>query len=151
MPAVKEAAATFGKAQGIEVQVEAGPLPAWKDKAMKDADIIFSGFEVMMSDFIEALPDIDPSTVQPLYLRASAILVRPGNPKTIGGVQALLEPGHRILVVMARASKACGRMSPAGSAASPTSKRFAPISRRSPRTAPTPGRRGSRTVRSTPG
>ncbi|MFC5505687.1 substrate-binding domain-containing protein [Bosea massiliensis] len=99
MPAMKEAAATFGKAQGIEVQVEAGPLPAWKDKATKDADMIFSGSEVMMSDFIEAMPGIDPSTVQPLYLRASAILVRPGNPKKVGGVKTLLEPGHSILVV----------------------------------------------------
>lgn len=93
------AAAAFGKAEGVAVQVESGLLPAWKEQAAKDADMIFSGSEVMMSDFIEALPDIDAATVQPLYLRPSAILVRPGNPRGIGGVRDLLTPGHRILVV----------------------------------------------------
>ena len=93
------AAAAFGQAEGVAVQVESGLLPAWKEQAAKDADMIFSGSEVMMSDFIEALPDIDAATVQPLYLRPSAILVRPGNPRGIGGVRDLLTPGHRILVV----------------------------------------------------
>jgi hypothetical protein len=58
--------------------VTAGPTPEWIDSARQNADLIFSGSEVMMSDFIAAMPDIDPKTVEPLYLRASAILVRPG-------------------------------------------------------------------------
>ena len=31
LPAVKEAAETFGKARGIDVQVTAGPKPCWID------------------------------------------------------------------------------------------------------------------------
>jgi accessory colonization factor AcfC len=33
------------------------------------------------------------------YLRKTAILVRPGNPAHIKGLQDLMQPGHRILVV----------------------------------------------------
>lgn len=99
LPAMKEAAAAFGKAHAIDVVVTTGPTPQWIDKAKNDADLIFSGSEVMMSDFIKAMPDINPSSVKPLYLRAAAILVRPGNPAHIDGLSDLLKPGHRILVV----------------------------------------------------
>ncbi|MBS7813097.1 substrate-binding domain-containing protein [Roseococcus pinisoli] len=99
LPAMREAAAAFGRAEGLEVRVTAGPTPAWIERARADADLVFSGSEVMMSDFIAALPEIDPASVVPLYLRPSAILVRPGNPGRIGGVADLLRPGHRILVV----------------------------------------------------
>lgn len=100
LPAMREAAVTFGKSAGVDVQVTAGPTPQWLPQAKQDADLIFSGSEVMMSDFIAAMPDqIDPATVTPLYLRPSAILVRPGNPQHIAGIADLLQPGHRILVV----------------------------------------------------
>lgn len=99
LPAMKEAAAAFGQAHGIQVDVVAGPTPQWIDQAKANADLIFSGSEVMMSDFITALPSIDTQTVQPLYLRPAAILVRPGNPGHITGVADLLKPGHRVLVV----------------------------------------------------
>ncbi len=99
LPAMKEAAAVFGKAHGIAVDVTAGPTPQWIEHARMDADLVFSGSETMMSDFIAALPTIDPASVQPLYLRPAAILVRPGNPGHIAGVTDLLKPGHRILVV----------------------------------------------------
>jgi accessory colonization factor AcfC len=100
MPAMKEAAATFGAAHNITVDVTAGPTPAWLEKAKGDADVIFSGSETMMTDFIGALGDrIDTSTVKPLYLRAAAILVRPGNPSHITGIKELMKPGHRVLVV----------------------------------------------------
>ena len=98
-PAMKEAAATFAKARNIHVEVTAGPTAEWKALANKDADLIFSGSESMMTDFLAAFPDLDPATVRPLYLRPSAILVRPGNPKRIKGVGDLLAPGRRILVV----------------------------------------------------
>jgi accessory colonization factor AcfC len=68
LPAMKEAAAVFGQAHGIDVQVTAGPTPQWIDHAKSDADLIFSGSEVMMSDFITAIPEIDPATVHPLFL-----------------------------------------------------------------------------------
>ncbi|TCZ53396.1 substrate-binding domain-containing protein [Roseicella aquatilis] len=99
LPAMREAAEAFGRARGIDVQVTAGPTPAWIERARADADMVFSGSEAMMSDFIAAMPDIDPASVVPLYLRPAAILVRPGNPGRIGGVADLLRPGHRILVV----------------------------------------------------
>ena len=98
-PAMKEAAEAFSKARNIQVEVTAGPTPDWKAQAGKDADLIFSGSEAMMTDFLAAFPDLDPASVRPLYLRPSAILVRPGNPKHIKGVQDLLTPGRRILVV----------------------------------------------------
>jgi len=53
----------------------------------------------MMSDLLAALPDLNAATVTPLCLRASAILVRPGNPAHIAGIADLLKPEHRILVV----------------------------------------------------
>jgi accessory colonization factor AcfC len=96
---MKEAAAEFGRTHDVNVDVVAGPTPQWIDKAKADADLIFSGSEVMMSDFITMLPDIDQASVKPLYLRPAAILVRPGNPGHIGGIADLLKPGHRILVV----------------------------------------------------
>ncbi len=81
------------------MEVTAGPLPQWQAAAKSDADLVFSGSETMMSDFLVALPDLDPATVMPLYLRPSAILVRPGNPAHVIGLLDLLKPGHRILVV----------------------------------------------------
>lgn len=99
-PAMKEAAKTFSKKTGREVQVVSGPTAEWIERAKANADVIYSGSETMMSDFITAMDGrIVASEVQPLYLRASAILVRKGNPKTIRGLEDLLRPGHRILVV----------------------------------------------------
>ncbi len=100
MPAMKEAAAAFGTAHGITVEVTAGPTPAWIEKAKADADLVFSGSETMMTDFVGAFGgQLDPAAVQPLYLRPAAILVRPGNPGRIAGFKDLLRPGHRVLVV----------------------------------------------------
>lgn len=100
-PAMREAAKVFASKKGINVEVNAGPTPTWKEQALKDADLIFSGAEHMMTDFVQKdLPDlIDTSTIRTLYLRPSAILVRPGNPKGIKSVKDLAKPGVRILVV----------------------------------------------------
>jgi accessory colonization factor AcfC len=99
LPAMKDAAAQFQKQTGIAVDVTAGPTPQWIAQARSDADLVFSGSEVMMSDFLLSLPDLDPASVKPLYLRPAAILVRPGNPAHITGVADLMKPGHHILVV----------------------------------------------------
>lgn len=101
LPAMREAAKVFGANKRIVVEITAGPTPVWKDQGMKDADLIFSGSEYMMTDFVRKdLPGlIDTSTIRTLYLRPSAILVRPGNPKGIKGVQDLVKPGTKILVV----------------------------------------------------
>jgi accessory colonization factor AcfC len=100
-PAMREAAKIFGDKKGIRVDIIAGPTPSWKEQAMKDADLVFSGSESMMTDFVRReLPGlIDASTIRTLYLRPSAILVRPGNPKQIRGVKDLARPGIKILVV----------------------------------------------------
>jgi len=100
-PAMREAAKVFGERKGMKVEITAGPTPVWKDRAMKDADLIFSGSEYMMTDFAQKdLPAlIDRSTIRTLYLRPSAILVRPGNPKGIKGIKDLAKTGVRILVV----------------------------------------------------
>jgi accessory colonization factor AcfC len=99
-PAMKEAAKAFGAAHHVDVIVVAGPTPKWLDMAKSNADLIFSGAETMMSDFQAAMPtEIDAATVEPLYLRPAAILVRPGNPDHITGITDLFKPGHHILVV----------------------------------------------------
>ncbi len=99
-PAVKEAAAVFEKQTGIKVEVTSGPTPEWIAKAKTDADIIYSGSETMMTDFVLALDGrVNESEVRPLYLRPLSILVRPGNPKRITGVKDILNPGIKVLVV----------------------------------------------------
>jgi len=99
-PAMKEAAEVFGKANSIRVEVTAGPTGQWLPKAKTDADLIYSGSEYMMTDFIHLMEGrLDASTVTPLYLRPSAILVRPGNPKSIRHFTDLLKTGMKVLVV----------------------------------------------------
>jgi accessory colonization factor AcfC len=99
-PAIREAAMQFAAAHGIKISVTAGPTGKWIDAAKSDADLIYSGSETMMTDFIDAMGgELVASTVTPLYLRVSAILVRPGNPKHIKGFSDLLAPGIKILIV----------------------------------------------------
>lgn len=53
-----------------------------------------------MTDFVIAMEGrIDETEVMPLYLRPYAILVRPGNPKKISGVQDILRRDIKVLVV----------------------------------------------------
>lgn len=100
LPAVKEAAEAFGKVAGVKVEVTGGPTDQWLAKARDDADVVFSGAEYMMTDLVKAMEGrIDESTVASLYLRPSAILVRPGNPKGIKDLPDLAKPGVKVLVV----------------------------------------------------
>lgn len=110
LPAMKEAAAAFGRAHGVTVQVTGGPTPQWLSRARGDADVIFSGAENMMTDFVKQLGDtsggrgapvgrIVESTIRPLYLRPVAMLVRPGNPRKLRRFEDLLRPGVKVLVV----------------------------------------------------
>ena len=99
-PAMKEAAAAFEKQHGTKVEVTAGPTPTWLEKAKQNADVVYSGSETMMTDFIVAMDGrIVEQTIIPLYLRPLSILVRPGNPKKVSGFKSLLQPGIKILVV----------------------------------------------------
>lgn len=100
LPAMKEAAASFGSKYNLTVEVTGGPTEQWIEQAKFDSDRIFSGSETMMTDFIAALGGlVDSADVIPLYLRPSTILVRPGNPANIRGLKDLMTPGHKILVV----------------------------------------------------
>jgi len=54
-PAMKEAAQTFGKKATTRVEVVAGPTGAWLEKAKAEGDVIYSGSEVMMTDFVAAM------------------------------------------------------------------------------------------------
>ncbi|HEY0970185.1 MAG TPA: substrate-binding domain-containing protein [Gemmatimonadales bacterium] len=104
LPAMRDAAAAYGAARGVHVEVTGGPAPRWLEKARADADVIYSGSEHMMTDFVRLLGDstpgrIDATTITPLYLRPAAILVRKGNPKGIRRFEDLLRPGTRVLVV----------------------------------------------------
>ena len=99
-PAMREAAAAFERAGGAKIEVVAGPTPQWLPQAKTDADLVFSGSETMMTDFVVALePQLSHREVTPLYLRPLAMLVRPGNPRRIRSFQDLLRPGTSILVV----------------------------------------------------
>lgn len=99
-PAMREAAETYARIHGREVTVVAGPTPQWLADAKLNADVVFSGSETMMTDFVTAMEGrIEAADVEPLYLRRAAILVRPGNPDGIEGMVDLFEPGHRIVVV----------------------------------------------------
>lgn len=98
-PAMLEASKQFQQRTGIVVDVTAGPTPKWVDQAKQNADIIYSGSEAMMSDFENMFTDqIVKTTVEPLYLRPAAIVVRPGNPKNIRGFKDLAAKNHKILV-----------------------------------------------------
>lgn len=99
-PAMKEAASAFEKTTGTKVEVTAGPTGQWLAKAKTDADVIYSGSETMMTDFVNALEgQLSHFDVTPLYLRPMSILVRPGNPKGVKGFKDLLHSGLKILVV----------------------------------------------------
>lgn len=98
-PAMKELAARFAKAHGHTVEVTAGPTGTWLANAKTDADIIFSGSENMMTGFVQTFEGmIETSTIEPIYIRPSAILVRKGNPKAITGLRDLAKPGIKVLV-----------------------------------------------------
>jgi accessory colonization factor AcfC len=99
-PAMKEAAAAFERAGGAKIEVVAGPTPQWLPQAKADADLVYSGSETMMTDFVVALePQLSHRELTPLYLRPLAMLVRPGNPRRIRSLEDLLRPGTSILVV----------------------------------------------------
>lgn len=99
-PAMKEAAEVFSKTRGVRVEVTAGPTDKWIAEARQDADIIFSGSEYMKTEFVKAMEGrIAEETIDALYIRPSAILVRPGNPRKIRDLPDLAKPGLKVLVV----------------------------------------------------
>jgi accessory colonization factor AcfC len=98
-PAMKEAATAFEAKTGIAVTVTAGPASNWMEEAKTDADAIYSGSQNMMDDFIASHGAIIGDSVEPLFLRPSAILVRKGNPKKINGISDLVNRDLGLMVV----------------------------------------------------
>lgn len=100
LPAMKAASADFEKRSGIKVVIEAGPTDRWIDQARRNADLIFSGSDTMMTGFVRKLDGrLSQSDVVPLYDRPAAILVRIGNPKGITGFRDLQRPDLKVMVV----------------------------------------------------
>lgn len=90
-PAMRVAAEAFRTAHGIPVEIIAGPTPQWAGRVAGEADLVFSGAEYMMDEFIARFADtVDAATRKTLYLRPSALLVRPGNPRGYTGLRDLL-------------------------------------------------------------
>jgi len=99
-PAMKAAATAFTAKTGIAVNVTAGPAPQWMDAALVNADLVFSGSSNMMDAFRLRFGDVlDATTIEALYLRPSAILVRKGNPKGIAGARDLARADVSVMVV----------------------------------------------------
>jgi len=99
-PAMKQIAQSFERNTGTKVIVTAGPSSNWLDQAKANGDIIFSGSENMMTDFLRQFGSlIAADTVVPLYIRPSTILVRPGNPRAIRGIRDLARQGYKVMVV----------------------------------------------------
>lgn len=98
-PAINEAAKIYSKKNNIKINVVKGPVSKWKKEAEKNADIIYSGSEFMMTNFINEFPIILQESVYPLYLRKSGLLVRPGNPKKINKLSDILKPGINVMIV----------------------------------------------------
>jgi accessory colonization factor AcfC len=99
-PPIYEAAQLFGDKNDVKIDVSSGPTEKWLEQARGDADVIFASAAFMMSNFVRLQElQIDPDTVTPLYMRPSAILVRPGNPKEIRDFPDLLKAGMRVMVV----------------------------------------------------
>jgi accessory colonization factor AcfC len=99
-PALREIAQAYERSTGVKVQMVAGPMDKWIARAREDADLVYSGSEYMMIDFVNAMDGkVDADSVSTLYLRPSAILVRPGNPRGLKGLPDLAAPGLKVMVV----------------------------------------------------
>ncbi|EGQ7854413.1 substrate-binding domain-containing protein [Vibrio crassostreae] len=95
-PAMLETAKLFEKQEGIKVNVVFGPQSKWEESAKNNADLIFSGSEIMLH---QQNKSFSLSKSEALYLRPSGIIVRKGNPKSITGIETLIKSNLNILVV----------------------------------------------------
>ncbi len=99
-PAMQEAAGWFADANNIAVNVVAGPPDEWLAEAAEKADVVFASAGFMMTEFLQRKDlGIDRTSITTLYMRPSAVLVRPDNPKHIADFPDLLKPGVKVMVV----------------------------------------------------
>jgi accessory colonization factor AcfC len=91
----------FAAEKKVQVRVDGGPEQRWLEMARADGDLVFDAAEYMLTDFMRRHPGfLDPATRVSLYAQPAAILVRPGNPKHIRGLEDLARPGVRLLDVV---------------------------------------------------
>lgn len=94
---MKQCAEAFTDAKVI---LTAGKGSSWMEAAAKDADVILIGAAHLYSYFIIQYPDaVNNEDWIGLYPRPAGILVRKGNPKNIKNLEALANPGMRLLNV----------------------------------------------------
>jgi accessory colonization factor AcfC len=99
-PAMTECAKTFSTLSGANVVVTSGPTSQWIQAAKTNADLFYSGSENMMTDFTSLFSgQIDPVTIDPIYVRSAIIMAHPGNPKNIKDFEDLLRPGVTVMIV----------------------------------------------------
>ncbi|EKB2995444.1 substrate-binding domain-containing protein [Salmonella enterica] len=97
--ALKDAASLYTQKTGVPVTVHFGPQAKWNEEARKKADIIFGASEQSALAIIRDHQDrFSEKDIEPLYLRKSILLVKPGNPKNIRGIEDLTRPGTGIIV-----------------------------------------------------
>lgn len=100
LSAIKACAEQFTEITKTPVKVVGGPESKWLASAEKNADIIYGGAEYMLTQFINAHPNmVNEASRTGLYQRRGAILVRPGNPKKINSIRDLTRKGIKILDV----------------------------------------------------
>lgn len=99
MPALREVADRFEAKNNVKMEVTGGPTENWKSFAMKEADVLVSGSEMMMEDYSKNLGIVDEKTIETMYLRPATLLVRPGNPQGIKGLKDLLKKNVKVMVV----------------------------------------------------
>ncbi|MHB8111037.1 MAG: substrate-binding domain-containing protein [Syntrophorhabdaceae bacterium] len=93
-----ECALAYMTGTGIELSVIMGTPERWMNLARHAADLIYGGAEYMMTDFMEAYPDmIDVESITHLYAREVGIIVRPGNP---AGVHSLPDLGQKKMSIL---------------------------------------------------
>jgi len=97
---IQECGKAFAAEKGVQVRVDGGPEARWLEMALADGDVAFDAAEYQMTDLMRRRPGfLDPATRQSLHDRPAAILVRPGNPKRIQGLEDLAKPGVKLLDV----------------------------------------------------
>lgn len=108
-PAMRAVAQAFQQANGIPVEIIAGPTPNWVGRVAAEADLLFSGAEYMMDEFVAQFGEaVEARTRTTLFLRPSALLVRKGNPRRILGLRDLLQrpPAEARILATAGAGQA---------------------------------------------
>ncbi|MBY7733735.1 extracellular solute-binding protein [Francisella philomiragia] len=95
-----DAAKKFEEKTNIKVNVNFGPESTWRDKAKKDADILFGPSQQSATAIIYDFRDkFELKDLQSMYYHDAIILVKKGNPKNIKSLDDLIKPNINIVVI----------------------------------------------------